>query len=226
MSRVFCCCIWIMISVVVPAFAENPDPLISKAEIERLLSYPAERLQVRDLTEAAKQKFPQVLSATEYYSEDDSFASLVIGAAAEKSILTQDSVAAEESILSRELVKGINENLQKVQSQGGIPRFRRIDLGNGIQGFAGLGRIGPGFREYRVSVTVPGRMDVQVKLIVSGHGFTLDPETAYGKLIIEGGERLTNQLIECAKVAVVHATKAAPGKREPESAPVADTPKR
>lgn len=194
MNLVLRYCISIAICAVTTALAQSPTPILSGSDVSRLLGYPEKRIQIRDLTEAAKIELPQAILAMEYYSDDGTFAPFLI------------SVAPEKSILTPELLQGTDRYLQKAQAQGTTPSVRKIDLGGGIKGIAGLGGFGPGATEERIIVSVPNRMDVLIKMTIPGDGLTVASDTkAYHRLITEGGERLAETLIECVKVTVAAA---------------------
>ena len=181
-------CIVVAICTLTTALAQSPPSLLSSSEVGRLFGYPENRIQTRDLTEAAKRQLPQAIIATEYYSDDGTFAPIII------------SLAAEKSILTPSMLKDMETYFQKAQEQAFIPAVRKVDLGGGIQGIAGLGGFGPGATEERIIVKVPGRMDVLLKITIPGEGLNVDAETeGYHRLITEGGDSLTERLIECAE---------------------------
>lgn len=188
--------IGIAICTLTTAVAQSPASLLSSSEVAQLLGYPENRIQTRDLTEAAKRQLPQAIIATEYYSDDGTFAPIII------------SLAAEKSILTPSLLKDTEIYLQKAQAHAFVPAVRKVDLGGGIQGIAGLGGFGPGATEERIIVNVPGRMDLLLKITIPGDGLNADAETdGYHRIIIEGDETLEKKLIECAKVTVAAAAR-------------------
>jgi hypothetical protein len=188
--------IGIAICTLTTAVAQSPASLLSSSEVARLLGYPENRIQTRDLTEAAKRQLPQAIIATEYYSDDGTFAPIII------------SLAAEKSILTPSLLKDTETYFQKAQAQAFVPAVRKVDLGGGIQGIAGLGGFGPGATEERIIVNVPGRMDVLLKITIPGDGLNVDADTeGYHRMITGGDETLEKKLIECAKVTLAAAAR-------------------
>lgn len=181
--------------------AWSAQPPISKEEVAAILHYPAERLLVEDLTEKVRQKSGEaIVSAHRYAAKDNTFAPLTIVVGQEGALLT-DKLQRETG---EYLLKAVAEGQQK-------PAIRRIKVGDGGHGIAGLGGVGPGGSQERLVITLPAqKRDVQMTVTVPGEELIeqLPGSEDYYRAVTTGG--LAEPLIQCINaVAAKGPTKSA-----------------
>lgn len=172
--------------------------LVSRTQIAGILGYPSDRLTTSDLTKESQQRYgADVLAAYKIESSDGGFAPIIFIAAKKGLILTPEMEAQ------------FKQATQTAPAAGVKPTVRRIPLLGDAYGYIGLGGTGPGGSEEMVIATLPSKgIDVQVKIVLPSEELTSVPGgEAYHQLLVEGGERLARQLIECTKLTVAAAAR-------------------
>jgi hypothetical protein len=159
MSRRLLCLAAFLLAVPLLDVTWSAQPPISKEEIASILRYPAERLLVEDITIKVRQKSGEaVVSAHRYTAEGNTFAPMTI------------VVGTEGSLLTQKLQRETDEYLAKAAAEPQAkPAIRRIKVGDGGEGIAGLGGVGPGGSQERLVVTLPAqKRDVQMTVTIPG----------------------------------------------------------
>mgnify|MGYP007070467518 CR=1 FL=1 len=140
---------------------------ITIAEVAQVTGYPAEKLSVRDETataneKALRKKKPECISHHVFSSNDDTFATVSV------------AVGKRGTLLTPELGKKADEMIEKAALRPGAPgKVRRIDFGDGIRGYSGLGMAGGGGSMDRSVITLPDHnRDIQITILFGENALT------------------------------------------------------
>jgi hypothetical protein len=196
------------------ASAKAEQPPLSKDELSRKLGYPAERLNVEDLTQKVREKNgASIVSAHRYSGAENTFAPITV------------VVAQEGTLLTEQLQRQTDEAIAKATAEGRKTPMSRIKVAGGGHGIATLGGVGPGGSQERWIITLPAqKRDVQMTLTIpSEEPLEQVPQAeGYYKALTEEGlaERL---LLSLNVVASKNLTAVAPP-APPDATPIASIP--
>ena len=196
--------------------AKAADPVVSTSELGEILQYPADRLEVEDLTAKGNNSHGDgLIAAHRYRTNDQTFAPVTI------------VVAEAGMLLTPKLRTEIESAIETSPNNDTPPQVRKISIDDDIYGFTGLGAVGPGGAQERIIVTLPKQSkDIQITVSIPGEDLIepLPGAETYHTALTETG--MEASLIESAKMAVSNvllaSQTAAP---EPPQPPTPPAPK-
>ena len=176
--------------------------IVDLSRVASVLEYPANKLAIGDLTQEWQNQYGEdLLSAYKIDSSDRTFAPMTV------------AVSTKGVILSKQLEEEIIASLRSAQVYPDANEImRKLDFDEGAYGYTFLAG-GPGGSERIIFATLPRQSkDLLIKITIPGEEpLNVVPETeAYHRLITEGGERLTERLIECAEATIAKVTPMSP----------------
>jgi hypothetical protein len=155
-----------------------------KQQVADAFGYPVGRLTLSDRSsEVAEKSKGNYFAVMDVKSGDNSFAPIELAISKRGVMLKPEREAYCEKAIAE-----------------GSTSIKKFALSDGGYGYSGIGMVGPGGSEERITATWPEMgIDLQVKIRYSREGLDSDDETkAYHQMVVRGGEALTGKMVDLA----------------------------